>query len=141
MARTTAKAVIELLGGDHDGCSSVGVFADTASAVVDRVVACAAAKGVTLSNSEQELIERWLACHFYVQRDQPYQSKSTGGASASFQGSVGQGIEGSKYGLSAIRVDYSGCLINIDKRQVAGGFWGGKTAAEALSYDQRNGGS
>lgn len=140
--RTNSTDVIAVMtpGKDYDSTDlpSLTKFILTASVIVDRVVTCAAAKGITLSASEQELIEMWLSAHFYCMSDQPYSSKSTGGQSASFQGQTGMYLEGTKYGQNAAMVDYSGCLVNISKKQKARTVWLGKTESEQLSWDERN---
>lgn len=131
MARTTTEAVIALLttGRDYDTENNpdVGQFIDTASVIVDRVRTCSSNRGKGLLDSELELVERWLAAHCYACSDQPYASKSTAGASGSFQGRTGLALEGTKYGQMALTVDYSGCLSAISKRQTAGGFWLGNS--------------
>lgn len=140
--RTTTTAVQTLLGIDYDDevQPSLQPFVDTATVIVDRVAACAITREVTLTDGELELIERWLAAHFYVQRDQTYSSSSQGGASGSFQGQTGMYLESSKYGQSAIRVDWSGCLAALNKgvQNAVRIFWAGKTESEQLTYDERN---
>ena len=79
MARTTAKAVRILLARDYDDRRnpSLSPHIDTASALVDKLVTCAAAKGVIHSDSVLELIERWLAAFFYTRSDPIYSSRSS----------------------------------------------------------------
>jgi hypothetical protein len=143
MARTTSAAVQAILlddyGAREDGTEpSLTGFIETANVITTRVATCAAAKDKTLTSTELELIERWLAAHCYVQSDQALSSKNTGGSGGSFQGQTGMHLENSKYGQMALSIDYSGCLAAISKRQTAGGFWGGKTRTEALDYEERN---
>ena len=142
MARTTSTLVRAILdtGGDYDTqeLPSLTPFIDTASAIVDRVEACAIAKGLTLSSTELELIERWLSAHCYGQSDQPYSSRSTAGASGSFQGQTAMRFEGTKYGQMALSLDYSGCLDAIGKRQFASAFWLGKRPSAQTDYVQRD---
>jgi len=57
--------------------------------------------------------------------DPTYRSRSTGGASGAFDGNTTMGLEGSRYGQAAIRIDVSGCLDIIDKKKYAGTFWAG----------------
>ena len=142
MARTTAAAVQAVLapGKDYDTEDepSLDPFIDTATAIVDRVEDCAVAKDRTLTDAELELIERWLAAHLYAMSDQTYASKSTAGASASFHGQTGMHLEATKYGQTALTVDYSGCLSAISKRQVARLVWLGKPPSEQLPYTDRD---
>jgi hypothetical protein len=138
MARTNSAAVQSLLGPNYDCTTDLTPFIQTANGMADRVAACAAAKGKALTPQELQSIEGWLAAHFYAQMDQLYKSKSTGGASASFQGETGKGLESTLYGQSALMADYSGCLTVISKRQVARLNWLGKPVSEQIPYDQRD---
>lgn len=143
MSRTKKELVIAVLMDDYgpkaDGSTpDLSPRIDTATVIVDRVNVCAVAKNIALTGTELELIERWLAAHFYAIVDKPYQSKSTGGASASFQGQTGMRLETTHYGQTAMNVDYSGCLENINKRQFGRSAWLGKPANSQLSWDQRN---
>lgn len=134
--RTNPQSVQAVLGGtslgsNWDGMTDLTPFIATASAIVDRAVTGAANKGwvqggVTLSAVEAELIERWLAAHFYVVMDPLYQSKSTQGASGSFQRKTESGFEVTDYGRTACQLDYSGTLRAIGLRQFAGGQWLGQ---------------
>jgi len=132
--RTKTSAVEAILGGlndnsNWDGLTDLTPFIASASAVVDRVNTAAQNKAimpVTLSAVELELIERWLAAHFYTVMDPLYRSKSTMGASGNFQrGQANDGFETTDYGRQACMLDYSGMLRAIGKRQVAGGYWAG----------------
>lgn len=138
MARTTSASVQAVLKDDYDGATDLTPYIATASAIVDRVKTCATRKGKDLSDVELELVERWLAAHLYCQSDKPYTNRSTEGASGAFAGQTSMGFDSTLYGQTACRVDFSGCLLNIDKRQMARSLWLGKTATEQLTYDQRN---
>lgn len=142
MARTTSDNVKAILlpGRDYDTANapSLAPFIDTASAIVDDVVTCLTRKGLTLSATRLELIERWLAAHVYQQSDQGYASRSTEGASASFQGQTAMYLEGTKYGQMALSLETNGCLAAIASGKGnarARGFWLGKTRSNQLEYD------
>lgn len=137
MSRTNANAVRDLLGNQYDGSSSLIPFIDTASVIVTRVVACATKKSVTLSTEEQELIERYLAAHFYGNKDQFYSSKSTAGASASFMGQTGMRLDGSNYGQTAQTLDPSGCLAALSKGAKASIMWLGKNKLDRIDAEDR----
>jgi hypothetical protein len=137
MARTTPVAVLTLLGDNWDGITDVTQFIDTASAIVDDVVVSSASRlppSMTLTPLKQELIERWLACHYYAQFDQLYAMKTTVGASATFQGQTTMSIESTRYGQSAINLDFSGTLSAISRRQFARGFWMGNRFGTGCSW-------
>lgn len=143
MSRTNANAVKNLLragstNSDYDGTTDLGQFIDTANVIVTRVNTCASDKDITLSSTELELIERWLAAHYYVMSDQVRESKRTGDAESKYQGKTGKNLEASKYGQTAMDLDPSGCLASLNNRKIASMFWAGKTPTEALDYDERD---
>lgn len=145
MPRTTASAVKELLvpGGDYDIAlaPSLTPFIASATAMVDRLSTAAIAKGKSLTADEKELIERWLAAHFYVMSDQNLSSKSTAGASGSYQGQTAMYLEASKYGQMAVSIDYSGLLYSIasgPNRRTAKITWVGKPPSQQIDYPDRD---
>lgn len=145
MSRTTSAAVQGVLrlgseGGDYNDIHSPSLtpYIDLATAIVDRVETCAIAKGLTLTSTELELIERWLAAHYYVCSDQTRASKSTEGASASYHGQTGKGLESSRYGQAALDVDYSGCLAAISTRARATLDWLGLKPSEQTDASDRD---
>lgn len=139
--RTNSTDVLALMapGQDYDVDSppTLTGFIATANAIVDRVATCAISKGMSLSSTELELIERWLSAHFYVMSDQNYASKSTGGQSASFQGKTDMSLAASKYGQAAMNVDYSGCLSAISKRAFASTAWLGRNPPDQTNWEDR----
>ena len=141
--RTKEQDVKDVLGDNYgakrDGSlPSVRIFIKGASIIVDQMLACASRKGRTVTTAEAEYIECLMAAHLYMMSDKAYASRSTVQASASFQGQTGMGFESTDYGQQAMRVDPSGCLANIDKRQVAGGAWLGKPPSEQIPYEDRD---
>lgn len=143
MARTDADMVKGVLLDDYgkrvDGTDPSLTRAITAAnLVVNRVATCATENDYTLSTEELLEIETWLAAHYYTRSDKAFASKSTEGASASYQGQTGKGLEASFYGQTAMELDPSGCLSAIAKRQVVGGFWAGTPPSEQTPYSQRD---
>lgn len=140
MARTTQGKVVGLLRRDFDADALPDLtgFIDTASAVVDRVVNCALGKGLSLGAPTLELIERWLAAHYYTRSDLTYASNTTDGASASFHGQTGMALDASFYGQSALDLDWTGCLNAVSKRQRAGAAWLGKPPSAQIDYVDRD---
>lgn len=135
MARTTSTAVLSVLGENYDSDNqpSLTPYIDTANLIVTRCAALASSNGYTLSVPEKEIIERWLAAHFYTIRDALYSSRSTLGASGSFIRPKDGG-----YLETAKMADPSGCLAAVLENNTAGGGWLGKTVSEGLSFDERN---
>lgn len=121
--RTTAPAVQSALGPNYDGQQDLEENILTASVLVDELVRCSTAKGLTLSDELLERIECYLAAHFYGHGDQFYQSRSTQGASGSFQGQTAMGLESTQYGQTALRLDISGCLMGFNKGARARAVW------------------
>lgn len=142
MSRTTPTLVQAALGADYGPLPNgndpdLQQYINSVVVTVDRVYVCALSKGVTLSglpvgyntspgsdspDTELELIERWLAAWQYTQMDKTLRSKSENGASASYSGQSGNGYDSNEYGQTALRIDYSGCLQNLDKQQRASAF-------------------
>jgi len=128
--RTTDSAVQRILGPNYDGTTDLEEVIATATVIIDLAVQCAARKGITLTTAQLERMEAYVAAHLYGHGDQFYQSRSTQGASGSFQGQTSQlGLEGSQYGQTAIRLDTSGCLNAIQNKARAGMTWLGTKAS------------
>lgn len=143
MARTTSELVQGLLLSDYGptrsgATPSLTPFIDTASAIVDQVATCATAKGSTLTSTQLELIERWLAAHAYCQSDQPYAEKKTQEASAVYQGRTGMNLDGTKYGQMAQTLDPTGCLSTLSKRNRVRAIWLGKAPSAQTDYPDRD---
>lgn len=154
MAQRTTTTKIKLqLTADYDiaGAPSLQPFLAAAVALTDRAVACAVAKGISLTASVvtdaetttlAALIENALACHFYkYARDRELMSKSTAGASGSYSGQTAMYLEGTRYGQTALSLDVSGCLQAIAMGQQAKrarGRWLGRRPSEQTAYTDRN---
>lgn len=126
-ARTNAGAVQSILGLNYDKKRRPDLtpFINSASDVVDQVLALSRGKSrvkalggltaTTLAN-----IEMWVAAHLYVVSDPLYMSRSTEGASGAFQRAPAKdGLASSDYGKTAMDIDWSGCLTNINMKQFA----------------------
>ncbi len=140
--RTNDAAVKGILGVNYDTKRnpSLSPFIASATALVDRLVACAEEQDYAFVASELELIEMWLSAHFYAAMDQTLSSKSTQGASGGYHGQTGMYLEGTKYGQAAVTLDYSGCLAAITSGAVPVPSleWVGKRPSEQLSYHERS---
>lgn len=140
MARTNVGAVKALLGRNYDGTADLNQWIASATGLVTQASLFAVSvKGITLDSTTLELVERWLACHFYCRFDPLYNSKSTMGRSGSFQrGPQKEGFESTDYGRSACEIEYSGMLRAIGLRQVASLDWMGKPVSAQIPYDERD---
>lgn len=122
MARTNSALVAQLLSVDPD-VSLSGVI-DTASALVD---ALCEPPGV-YSDSQLELIERWLAAHFYAIRQdsgdsltskeidgvrETYARRNVGPTSGN---NLAYGLRLTSYGQQALVLDYNGYLAFANQK-------------------------
>jgi hypothetical protein len=85
-----------------------------------------------------ELIERWVAAHAYKCSDKDFTSRTTAGASGTFAGQVGMGLEATLYGQMALRLDNHGYLLATADGGIpeAGGVWLGKNPRDQREYGE-----
>jgi hypothetical protein len=112
--RVKPDDVQELLGNNYDGEADLKPFVKAANSLVNWIDDTCDTDNL-LSTAQLRELELWLACHFYHSQDHMYSSKSTGGASGSFQGQTGMYFDSNFYGQQALLLDVSGCLA---KRQL-----------------------
>lgn len=105
MPRTTAEAVIGIIELD-DEADDLTPFIASAAILVDR----AAALDEPPSAVELEIVERWLAAHYYAVYRQRPASERAGPVSESKQYWVGSGLQTTMYGTQAMTLDSSGIL-------------------------------
>ena len=116
MARTTATQVKDIIETDP---SIIAVDADldpfilVANELVTEV--CTGTNGPTTAYTATrlELIERWLAAHFYAIRD-PRATSESAGVSASYESAVDLGMSLTRYGQQARLLDTNGGLSRLD---------------------------
>jgi hypothetical protein len=141
--RTTADNVKAILVNHYDLSNSpdLTAFIATANVLTDQVDACDTNN--SLDATELELIERYLAAHFYAHSDQIAQSKTTGDASTSFQGTTGKGLDSTQYGQTAMLLDETGCLTRKNTQMIEGKkratvTWMGKAKSAQTNYVDRD---
>ena len=122
--RTTDPKVREIVSVD-DG-TSLAPFIEAAASLVDELVSTP--QGANLDSERLELIERWLAAHFYLQLDPAYESLSVGKTRGKFQGRTGMVLSSTFHGQTAMALDTTGYLSRLSKRAEHGG------AAVSLSW-------
>ena len=129
--RTTAELVGSLLA--VTASMDLEPFIATAHNLVDQVEECDS----SLSATTLELIERWLAAHFYaVANPQHVNSKSIGGASKSFAlGQLGERVHSTYYGQQAILLDTSGCLEKITSERATVTWMGDESSLSDYDVD------
>ena len=137
MARTTPGLVTAILepGGNYR-CGADLTFAILpANRIITKVAECAAGKGISIDAELLQLMESWMAAHFYTRSDPTYKSRSTLRASGEFN------ADGSEFLTTAIALDPSGCLaeiMNTTNSMVASVTWTGKPFGQQRTYGQRN---
>lgn len=134
--RTTEDAVRAIV--DNSTAIDMTPFIQIANRLVTKIDA--ADTSSELDDTDLELIERWLAAHFYAHRDQLLSSKSTSGASGSFQGQTGMFFTASQYGQTALLFDTTGYLANLEQqakngRQKVSVTWLGSTQTQQDGYE------
>jgi hypothetical protein len=112
MPRTTSLAVGGIV--ELDSNISTAPAIETASALVDDHCS-------SLADTRQELVERYLAAHFYSLRVRQVASEKAGPVSQNFEAPVlGKGLEQTTFGQQAMGLDSSGNLSAWNKAVVDG---------------------
>jgi hypothetical protein len=136
MSRTTVTAVAGILADNWNGTTGLQPFIDAASSMVDDIVTYDD-EGV-MTTSKLELVERWLAAHFYHCADPLLQSENNNKAGGQYQGQSAMALDGSRYGQMAQKLDTSGYLEANDAAGIVGGFWLGKAPSDQTDYVDRD---
>ena len=121
--RTTSSAVEGII--EVDSNISLTPFIETASAIVDDCCSDVDDYDAT----RLELIERWLAAHFYTTRDPRAKTEKAGSVGQENQSIVALGFDNSHYGQGAMRLDSNGGLAKLNERIKAG-----KSGAISVTY-------
>ena len=137
MARTTSQSVLAVLPLEVPAGTDMTAFITPASLLVDYVATKDTAGILTAAMLTQ--IETYVAAHLYARRDPQYQSKTTGKASAVFQGQTGLRLDGTHWGQDAMVLDVTGCLAALNKgKTVVQGLWLGKAPSDQIDYEDRD---
>lgn len=114
MARTTSALIGGIIEVDED--IVLTPFIETANAFVTEHCSEDDYDAVRL-----ELIERWLAAHFYTVRDMRAESEKAGSTMEKKQSKVDLGFDTSHYGQIAMRLDTRGGLSRLNEQAKRGG--------------------
>ena len=138
--RTSVEAVKKRLA-DNYGKLADGVtwpdlepFLRSANLITTEVAACAVRKGNPQGTAVLREIEEWLAGWLFTKSRPMTSSRSTEGASGSFQTDP-QIPEWYKAG--ALALDFTGCLSAILDKKRASMVWLGKPRSEQIPYSDR----
>jgi hypothetical protein len=149
MPRTTSLAVQGVLMDEYgpredDSNPSLDPFIATATVLVDRVSDYADANSLTVTAAALEVLERWLAAHFFKCSDRPASFTSAGKSQTTFDGKTDMHLQSTLYGQTAVLLDSTGYLASISDTATSGGrttigvYWGGKRFSQRTPYDQRS---
>jgi hypothetical protein len=120
VSRTSSTKVQGILVDHYDDVNSIDLtaFISTANSLVNKVASNDTYS--LLSSTDLELIERWLAAHFYAHADQISQSRGGGRANASFQGQTAMMLTSTQYGQTAMVLDVTGYLSKLNQQAQTG---------------------
>ena len=113
MARTNEDSVGEIIEVDVN--IDLTPFIDTANSLVEEIASSSGHDDARL-----ELIERYLAAHFYTLRDPRPTSEKAGSVGVNYQSKVDLNLKTSHYGQTALVLDTSGLLAAINNRASRG---------------------
>lgn len=119
MIRTTPELVAGVIELDPT-ISDLTPFITAASLLVDIIDAES-----DLSTQRQQVVETWLAAHFYAVRDPRNLMERAGDVAATIESKVGMGFDVTRYGQQAMILDTSGILkeLNLGRRVTVSARW------------------
>jgi hypothetical protein len=110
MPRTNDAAVQGVI--ETDASISLTPYIEVASALVTRICV-----GSSYDSTLLELIERWLAAHFYALRDKRVSSEGVKGLTTSYEApKTAMYLSNTVYGQTALSVDIYGSLAAWQKQ-------------------------
>jgi len=115
--RTTFTEVAKIIEVDATISTDLVPFIEAASHLVTKVCT-----NTGYDATDLEIIERWLAAHFYAIRDPRYLVERAGSVLAEYQNRVDLGLDVTTYGQQAMRLAYYGELGRLNDKIKAGKF-------------------
>lgn len=118
MARTTSAAVQLIIDTDANivTATSLTPFIDVANELVTELCT-----PDLYTDFRLELIERWLAAHFYAIRDNRRAMESVGAVVEWFQYKLGLNLANTMYGQQVMMLDTNGGLAEVSAAAAKGG--------------------
>ena len=123
MARTNAtnvKAIIEVDSTIIVSDSDLDPFINTANELVTELCTGSNGPSTAYTSTRLELIERWLAAHFYAVRDPRVKSERAGAVGVNYQEKVDLNLSLTPYGQQAMMLDTNGALTRLNKGKGVG---------------------
>jgi len=111
--RTTEAAVEGII--EVDVAIPLAPFIEAANQLVTDVCGDAG-----YSTAKLELIERWLAAHFYAVRDPRATQERAGAVGVTYESKVDLNLALTRYGQQAMLLDTAGGLATLNKRVAEG---------------------
>jgi len=133
--RTTEEAVAKIV--EVDSTIDVEPFIEVANELVTEVCADSSYTAARL-----ELIERWLAAHFYSVRDMKIATEAAGSVSQTHQYAVGLNLNVTVYGQQVLILDTDGSFAALQAQAKSGTMrtvgitWLGKTTTDDEELDE-----
>ena len=112
MARTSDAQVAGII--EVDTSIDLTPFITTANELVTEMCTGDNGPDTEYDATRLELIERWLAAHFYAQRDPRPTAEKAGPVGVNYQSKVEIGLDNTHYGQMAKRLDTNGGLAALD---------------------------
>lgn len=119
MARTDATNVAKVIEVDEE--IDLTPFIDTANELVTEMCTGDNGPDPVYSANRLELIERWLAAHFYAIRDMRPANEKAGPVGVAYQHEVDLNLANTMYGQQAMVLDTNGGLATLNKQTEEGG--------------------
>lgn len=121
--RTTATAVKKIIETNSSIVvidADLDPFIETANNLVDQCCTGDAGPATAYSDATLELIERWLAAHFYAIRDTRRSKEVADEVSESYMYRLGLNLNVTLWGQQALAIDTNGGLADVSKRAEEG---------------------
>lgn len=117
------RTTVEKVTGIVEVCDDIDVdpFIEAAAFLIDKIVEPSSTSTVyppvvVYDEMDLELIERWLAAHFYTIRDNRIDTEKVDTASEKLRYKVDLGLDQTQYGQKAKLLDVNGALARWDSK-------------------------
>lgn len=119
-SRANVAMIIELDVTVVPDDAAMAPFIDVAGELVTEHCTGASGPATPYTDTRLELVERWLAAHFYSCRDPRAKSEGAGSVNVTYDITGGLGFDGTTYGQTAMRLDTNGGLTRLNENTKKG---------------------